>query len=164
MDTNKKGGYYWIFNNENGKHYIGSSVLFERRLFEYLKPSYLKKKGSQNSLISKAMIKYGYSNFVIVILEIFGDHSICISEYKTKFIDREDDLIKIVKNFGNCYNIQDFSNRVRRPAGYTFSDETKLKMSEAWDEDRIKKSIIISSKPRSEETKLKMRETRRLYN
>nr|NP_150336.1 orf378 [Rhizophydium sp. 136]AAK84266.1 orf378 [Rhizophydium sp. 136] len=163
LNALNKGGFYWIFNNVNGKHYVGSSVLFERRIFEYLKPSYLKKKSSQNSLISKAMIKHGYSNFVIVILEIYGDQSLCLSDYKTKFIDREDALIKIVKNFGNCYNIQDFSSRVRRPAGYTFSDETKLKMSEVWDEERKKNLISRSSLPKSEETKLKIIEIRKLY-
>jgi group I intron endonuclease len=139
LNAHNKGGYYWIFNNINSNHYIGSSVLFKRRFFEYLKPSYLKKVSLQNSLISKAMIKYGYENFVIVILEIYGDHSICLSEYKTNFIDREDALIEIVKNFGNCYNIQNLSSRVHRPAGYTFSDEIKLKMSKAWNEDRKKK-------------------------
>ena len=65
----KSGVYRWT-NLTNGKSYIGSSVNLERRLKEYFSIYYLEwgiKKSK--SLINISLIKYGYSNFSLEILE-----------------------------------------------------------------------------------------------
>lgn len=65
----KCGVYRWT-NLITGKIYIGSSINLEKRLRGYFSISFLEsgiKKGK--SLISSALLKYGYSNFTLEILE-----------------------------------------------------------------------------------------------
>jgi len=50
----------------NKKTYIGSSVNFTTRLYKYYSVKYLMK---HNTLINNALLKYGYSNFTLEILE-----------------------------------------------------------------------------------------------
>lgn len=68
-NRNKSGIYRWV-NLLNGKSYIGSSVNLARRLKEYYSIYYLENEGKKNnSLIYRAILKNGYSNFRIDILE-----------------------------------------------------------------------------------------------
>ena len=53
-------------HNINGKSYIGSAVDLSRRLSRYYQLSQLVK---NNMVIYKAILKYGYSNFSLEILE-----------------------------------------------------------------------------------------------
>lgn len=55
-------GIYKITNKENGKSYIGQSIHIERRWEEHCHPS-------STSLISKAIQKYGKTNFIFEIIE-----------------------------------------------------------------------------------------------
>lgn len=55
-------GIYKITNNINNKIYIGQSVHIKRRWAEHCKPS-------SDSLISKAIKKYGKDNFTFEIIE-----------------------------------------------------------------------------------------------
>ena len=55
-------GIYKITNKENGKSYIGQSIHIERRWEEHCLPS-------STSLISKAIQKYGKTNFIFEIIE-----------------------------------------------------------------------------------------------
>ncbi len=67
---NNVAGIYQLVNLTNEKSYIGSSVNLKRRIKEYLNPLYIHrnlKKG--NSIIMNAILKYGYTNIVIRILE-----------------------------------------------------------------------------------------------
>ena len=66
-NNNKSGVYRWI-NLVNGKSYVGSSVNLGYRLKQYYSVSYLNNKKSASS-ISRALVKYGHSNFKLVILE-----------------------------------------------------------------------------------------------
>lgn len=58
-------GIYCITNLYNGKRYIGQSVDIERRWKQHKETE---KKGSDMSLIHKAMRKYGLNNFAFDIL------------------------------------------------------------------------------------------------
>jgi len=61
--NNKAGVYQWV-NCLNGKMYVGSSDNLKRRFLEYLNPNRLNaelKRGE--SIIYKALIKYGYKSF-----------------------------------------------------------------------------------------------------
>lgn len=63
----KVGIYMWT-NKLNGKKYIGSSVNLRRRFLEYYNVNRLL---NQNSMpINVALLKYGYHNFSLTILEI----------------------------------------------------------------------------------------------
>jgi hypothetical protein len=63
----KAGIYMWI-NKLNGKKYVGSSVNLRRRLLEYYNVNRLL--NNNNMPINVALLKYGYHNFSLTILEI----------------------------------------------------------------------------------------------
>lgn len=67
-DQRRKSGIYKWTNKLNGKVYIGSSVNLSKRLSNYYNYNNLIK-FQQNMLIHKALLKYGYSNFSLEILE-----------------------------------------------------------------------------------------------
>lgn len=62
----KSGVYMWTYL-DNQKRYVGSSVNLRRRILEYYNINRLLKEPSMT--ISKALLKYGYSNFSLSILE-----------------------------------------------------------------------------------------------
>ena len=66
---NKTGIYSWT-NVISGKSYVGSSLDLSIRFKNYFNISYLERElKTNNSLIYKALLKYGYSNFKLEILE-----------------------------------------------------------------------------------------------
>jgi len=70
-NNNTKSGIYLAplrINQVNGKSYVGSSVNLGYRLKQYYSVSYLNRKKSVSS-ISRALVKYGHSNFKLEILE-----------------------------------------------------------------------------------------------
>lgn len=70
----KSGIYRWV-NKESGKSYVGSSTNLSRRLSSYYSFSWLiLQKGSY---ICSALLKYGYYNFTLEILE-YCEPSKCI--------------------------------------------------------------------------------------
>jgi group I intron endonuclease len=86
LKIKNKTGIYQLVNLINGKTYVGSSIDLNRRLNEYLNPFYLTrnlKKG--NSAIMNAILKYGYINFGIKILE-FIEFNSKLSKSERKFI------------------------------------------------------------------------------
>ena len=69
-DNKGKSGIYRWTNNLNGDSYIGSAIDLNKRLYQYyslkLMELYLQKR---KSYIYSAVIKYGYSNFTLEIIE-----------------------------------------------------------------------------------------------
>lgn len=66
----KSGVYRWV-NKLNGKSVcIGSSVNLTARLYRYYSLAHIMVQ-SKHSLICKALIKYGYSNFSFEIFSLF---------------------------------------------------------------------------------------------
>lgn len=69
-DNKDKTGIYRWTHLVSGKSYIGSSVNLKRRFLDYYNISYLERETiKNNSLIYKALLKYGYSSFKLDILE-----------------------------------------------------------------------------------------------
>ena len=64
---NKKGYIYLIVNKLNGKFYVGSSRFIKVRLANYFNISHLN--SQKGRPISRAMLKYGLTNFAFIILE-----------------------------------------------------------------------------------------------
>src|SRR5437588_6059873 len=80
-NKNKSGIYKWK-NNNNGKQYIGSAVDLSNRLSNYYSTTYMEDALTRsNSHIYRALLKNGYENFSLTILEY------CFPE---KCIERED--------------------------------------------------------------------------
>lgn len=68
--VNSKSGIYMWTNKLNGNKYVGSSIDLRRRLLEYYNVKRLLNEKSMN--INVALLKYGYHNFSLTILELCG--------------------------------------------------------------------------------------------
>ena len=64
-----KSGVYCLINKINGHCYIGSSAHLSARMKNYLNTTFLKARQNINIPIVKALLKYGQSNFSLLILE-----------------------------------------------------------------------------------------------
>lgn len=120
-----EGGIYQLVNLINGKSYVGSTVNLHRRINEYLNPLYIDrnlKKG--NSKIMNALLKYGYINFGIRILEDiefnFNQSSL---DKKNTILAREQHFLELIKPE---YNINQIAGS---NLGRVYSDEVRKKMS-----------------------------------
>jgi len=108
----KSGIYAWI-NSQSGKRYIGGSVSLTKRFYVYYNANLLMRDDSM--VIYKALLKYGYSNFSLEILE-YCEPSKCV--------EREQYYIDLLKPE---YNI---SLTARAPmTGRNHSELTKIKIS-----------------------------------
>ena len=110
----KSGIYRWI-NNFNGDSYIGSAVDLNKRLYHYYSLKLMElclKKG--HSYIYSALIKYGYSNFTLEIIEYCD---------KIKVIEREQFYIDLLCPKYNLLRVA--GSRL----GTKHSDDTREKMS-----------------------------------
>jgi len=78
-ENKQKSGIYRITNKINGKIYIGSSKDLGNRFIRYFNLSYIST--VKNHLtISRALIAYGYANFIIEILEYCEIQELLIRE------------------------------------------------------------------------------------
>jgi len=83
-NKNKVVVYRWV-NNVNNKTYVGSSVDFTTRLYKYYSLKHLMK---NKTPIHNALVKFGYSNFSLEILEYSNIKDV---------IEREQDYLNILK-------------------------------------------------------------------
>ena len=113
-NKDKSGIYIWT-NNINNKKYIGSSENLRRRFLQYFNTNYLIKDNCMQ--ICRALLKHGYSNFSLTILEYCEP---------LKCLEREGFY---QKKLNPEYNI---SQDPAAPfSGRTHSDESKIIMSDA---------------------------------
>jgi hypothetical protein len=122
QDNKGKCGVYRWTNLINGKSYIGSSINLEKRLKGYFSIYFLEseiKKG--RSMINSALLKYGYSNFTLEILE-YCDSSEAVP-YHCSTRGREQYYLDLFKPE---YNILSTAGSW---LGSKHSDEAKAKMS-----------------------------------
>lgn len=113
IDENKnKSGIYLLTNLLNKDQYVGQSIDLGKRFTKYFTLSYLK---NRNTLvISRALIKYGYANFSISILE-YCDKDI--------LNEREQYYMDVIKPVYNTLKIAGSSS------GYIHTQESKDKRS-----------------------------------
>jgi len=136
-----KSGIYRRVNKKSGKSYIGSSLNLSLRLSQYFSLAVLNRDDSM--IIYKALLKYGYSNFSLEILE-YCEPSKCI--------EREQYYIDLLKPE---YNI---SLTARAPmTGRNHSELTKIKMSDG----QTGEGNSFYGKIHNEETLKKMSEARK---
>jgi group I intron endonuclease len=110
-----KSGVYCLINKVNGHSYVGSSMNLASRMRNYLNKTFLKSKQNANMPITKALLKYDYSNFSFLILEYAGIENLTGREtfYITQMIPH--------------YNVlkEGYSS-----LGYKHTEETKKLLSE----------------------------------
>lgn len=139
-------GVYQLVNLTNQKSYVGSSVNLKRRIKEYLNPLYINrnlKKG--NSIIMNAILKYGYTNFEIKILEtITFNTNQSKSDRKSIVLAREQYYLDLIIPE---YNINKFAGSNQ---GRVYSEEVRNKMSfSKKGKPGNKKGAILSEETRS---------------
>jgi group I intron endonuclease len=131
----KVSGVYCFINLINGNYYIGSSSNLAIRFRNYLNSNYLINKKNSNQPIIKAFIKYGYSNFALIIIEY-----IPVKET----LNRESLLIENLNPYYNVLKIAGSS------LGFKHSSSTKLIMANLAKNrkvsDKTKKKISESLK------------------
>jgi hypothetical protein len=77
-ENKNRSGVYRLINNVNGKSYVGSSTNLTHRFYWYFNTKNLV---SRNTFtICKALLKYGYSNFTLEILEYCDPDSLISRE------------------------------------------------------------------------------------
>jgi hypothetical protein len=141
-----KSGVYLITNLINGKKYIGSSSIIQRRLNEYLNPKYIARNLQKgNSKLLNAFLKYGYLNFEFKILEIIDfNSSQSKSERRNLLLEKEQYYLDEIKPEYNI-NLKAGSN-----LGRIFSEEVRKKMSLAkLGKPGNKKGAVLSLRSRA---------------
>lgn len=119
-----KAGIYQLVNLKNGKTYVGSSNNLYRRLTDYLNPSGIAKSLTKGkSYIMKALLKNGYINFGIRILEFIDlDPNLTFLEKTNIIFKREQYHMDLIKPEYNIVRI------INDGLGRHYPEETKLKM------------------------------------
>jgi group I intron endonuclease len=137
LEENKgKSGIYMLTNKLTNDIYIGQSIDISKRFKNYFNISYIKSKESFR--ISRALIKYGYSNFSVTILE---------------YCDKSDLLIREQYYFDKLnpeYNILKIAGSSRY---YKHLEETKAKISKSLKGIYVKEKSALFGRFHTEETK-----------
>lgn len=131
-----KSGIYMLTNKLKNEIYIGQSINISNRFKNYFNLSYIKSKDS--FIISRALIKYGYSNFSVTILE-YCDKSDLLNREQF-FFDKLKPQYNMLKIAGNSLN-------------FKHSEETKAKISKALKGIYIKEKSALFGRTHTEETK-----------
>jgi group I intron endonuclease len=120
----KSGIYVWT-NLVNGKQYVGSSFNLERRVGEYLNVKRLIRELARGeSIIYRAMLKYGYNAFSFELLELVEfDASVSEEEGKVLLLPLEQ---KYMDELEPVYNIL---KRAGTNKGHKMSPEARAKIS-----------------------------------
>jgi len=105
----KSGIYMWT-NKLNNKKYVGSSIDLKRRLLEYYNVNRMLNEKSM--AINVALLKYGYTNFSLTILEFCE---------KDSLMSREKHFFEI---YSPEYNLLKTPGSPSRGSGWTHSEAT----------------------------------------
>ena len=137
-NKNKSGIYKWT-NKLTNDIYIGQSVDLSKRFIRYFNLSYLKNRGTL--IISRALIKYGYSNFSLEILEYCNIPD--LTEREQYYLDTLNPRYNTLKIAGSSL-------------GRKHSEEAKAKISKALKGVYVKEKSALYGSSHSEETKALM--------
>jgi group I intron endonuclease len=120
----KKSGVYRWKNNITGDCYIGSSIDLSNRLRLYFRYDIISDTNKGNSIINSALLKYGYSNFSLEILE-YCEKEIVLNR-EQYFLDTLNPVYNILKvagsNSGHKQREESIIKRVK-----TFADNKKIR-------------------------------------
>lgn len=138
-NKNKSGIYRWI-NKINGNSYVGSGIDLGKRLRSYYNINYLE---SKLRPIEEALLKYGYSNFSLQIIEYCETNQL---------LNKEQFYLNLLTPE---YNILKYAYSL---LGYKHTDETISKLRNKIISDDHKKllSSIHKNKKVTQETRDKL--------
>jgi len=142
--------------------YIGQSIDISKRFKNYFNMSYIKSKDT--FIISRALIKYGYSNFSLTILE-YCDKSDLLKREQYYFdkLNPQYNILKIAGNSLNHKHSKETKTKISKALKgvYTKKKENNPLFGKVHSEDtkNLMKQLALGRK-HSDETKLKMSITR----
>ena len=137
LNENKgKSGIYMITNKLTNDIYIGQSIDISNRFKNYFNLSYIKSKNSFR--ISRALIKYGYSNFSVTILEYCDKSELLVREQY--YFDKLNPQYNILKIAGSSLNSK-------------HTEETKAKISKSLKGIYVNEKSALFDSYHTEETK-----------
>jgi hypothetical protein len=122
QDNKGKAGIYIWSNKKSGKFYVGSSIDLSIRFSSYYSLPYLIRRKS--SYICNALLKDGYSNFSLTILEYIDISNLSKDQAKNLILEREQYYFNILKP---PYNIL---AKAGSSLGYKHSEESISRMSD----------------------------------
>lgn len=164
-NKNKSGIYRWN-NLLNGKSYVGSSKCLASRLSVYYsKKAMLNKLSTRKSIIYSALLKHGYNNFSVDILE-FCEIDVLVEreQYYLDILKPKYNILKAANSrLGSLHSLETKAlmslklKGINNPSfGKTLSQEVRMKISESnkafWLKVKFKREI----KPKTPETLSKM--------
>jgi len=130
-NKNKTGIYRWT-HIISGKSYVGSSLDLSIRFKNYFNISYLKSESKiNNSIIYKALLKYGYSSFKLDIME-YCDPSVVIQkeQYYLDNLELEYNTLKVARSLvGFKHSALSIERMSLAKLGRPRDKDTKLKLS-----------------------------------
>jgi len=174
-ESNHRSGIYAIFNDRNGKLYIGSAVDLRVRMRRHIWQ--LKNGNHHNYHLQNAVGKYGINSFLFCVIEYCEPEKLIEREnyWFTQF-DFKDQLYNSCPAAGSALGIKRSEETCRKLSkankGRTFSEEIRKQNSERNkgkiipEETRRKISEASKGKTFSEETRKKLSEAakRRKYS
>lgn len=142
-NRNKVGVYRWV-NVINNKTYVGSSTNLSERFLDYFQSRVLLK---NKTPIHNALLKYGYSNFRLEILEYcIREEAISREQYYFDLLKPDYNILKIAGSSLGYKHREDTiehmktlhlldedvrNNRIKARLGFKVSEETRKKNSAA---------------------------------
>jgi group I intron endonuclease len=131
-ENKNKSGIYKFVNKLSGSFYIGSAKNLRTRIYSYFQLSSLLR-GKNNSIISKALIKHGYSNFSLEILEYCDVSKLLEREqYYLDLLEPDYNIAKIAGSTIGIPRSEEFKNKLSElQKGKVHTEETKLLMSQS---------------------------------
>lgn len=138
---------------------MGSSVNMARRFRDYFNNSFLTQIKNKMT-INKALLKYGYSNFKLEILEYCDSDNVI--EREQYYLDLLKPEYNILKMAGSCYGHRHTEETLAKFRARKLSEETKAKISAAKlgcklsEETRTKMSAAKQGSKLSRETRSKL--------
>jgi len=137
LNENKgKSGIYMITNKLTNDKYIGQSIDISNRFKNYFNLSYIKSK--DNFIISRALIKYGYLNFSVTILEYCDKSELLVREQY--YFDKFNPQYNILKIAGSSLNSK-------------HTEETKAKFSKSLKGIYVNEKSALFGRHHTDETK-----------
>lgn len=119
-DNRKKIGVYRWINKINGNTYIGSSVSMSVRMYTYYS---LRSLVNSNRPIDRALLKYGFSNFRLEILEYGDKNNVLIREQY--YMDLLKPQYNIVEIAGSTLGYKHTPESLAKMRDFVLSDEVR---------------------------------------
>ena len=156
-DNKDKCGIYRLINRINNKSYIGSANNLRTRFYVYYSSNRLK---NSNMIIYKAILKYGYKNFTLDILEYCNPN--VLLEREQYYIDNLEPIYNSLTKAGSSIGYKHTSDTLDKFKLRKISDITRINLAKAATnrimDEKVRTKISLARKgvKLSDETKRKL--------